>query len=151
MNNKYNAQTLTRNPTWRCQVLAFRALNMSCSFDQSARSIESRCVVKEISGPDTVRPIISSGEIDGLMQERRNSIANALELRLSCTNPSKWCDELFMCVCLLPMYLHPVFICILHIDEICCYLCVICFYRVFNALTPTNCRWSSGRSSGMVE
>ena len=24
---------------------------------------------------------------DGLMQERRNSIANALELRLSCTNP----------------------------------------------------------------
>ena len=26
--------------------------------------------------------------IDGLMQERRNSIANALELRLSCTKPS---------------------------------------------------------------
>ena len=28
--------------------------------------------------------------IDGLMQERSNSIANALELRLSCTNPSIW-------------------------------------------------------------
>ena len=26
--------------------------------------------------------------IDGLVQERRNSIANALELRLSCTNSS---------------------------------------------------------------
>ena len=26
-------------------------------------------------------------KIDGLVQERRNSIANALELRLSCTNP----------------------------------------------------------------
>ena len=26
--------------------------------------------------------------IDGLMQERRNSIVNSLELRLSCTNPS---------------------------------------------------------------
>ena len=26
--------------------------------------------------------------IDGLVQQRRNSIANALELRLSCTNPS---------------------------------------------------------------
>ena len=25
--------------------------------------------------------------IDGLVQERHNSIANALELRLSCTNP----------------------------------------------------------------
>ena len=36
--------------------------------------------------------------IDGLVQERRNSIANALELRLSCTNPSIWpssvlCEE----------------------------------------------------------
>ena len=28
------------------------------------------------------------GHFDGLVQERRNSIANALELRLSCTNPS---------------------------------------------------------------
>ena len=26
--------------------------------------------------------------IDRLMQERRNSIANALELRISCTNPT---------------------------------------------------------------
>ena len=29
----------------------------------------------------------------GLVQERRNSIANALELRLSCTNPSIWPDD----------------------------------------------------------
>ena len=28
--------------------------------------------------------------INGLMQERRNSIANALELRPSCTNPWRW-------------------------------------------------------------
>ena len=27
-------------------------------------------------------------DVDGLMQERHNSIANAMELRLSCTNPS---------------------------------------------------------------
>ena len=27
-------------------------------------------------------------DIDGLVQERHNFIANALELRLSCTNPS---------------------------------------------------------------
>ena len=26
-------------------------------------------------------------ELDGLVQERRNSISNTLELRLSCTNP----------------------------------------------------------------
>ena len=31
--------------------------------------------------------------IDGLMQERRNFIANALELRLSCTYPSIWYEE----------------------------------------------------------
>ena len=31
--------------------------------------------------------------IDGLVQERRSSIANALELRLSCTNPSTWCVQ----------------------------------------------------------
>ena len=29
-------------------------------------------------------------KIDGLVQERRNSIANALELHLSCTDPSRW-------------------------------------------------------------
>ena len=28
--------------------------------------------------------------VNGLVQERRNSIANALELRLSCTNPLMW-------------------------------------------------------------
>ena len=32
----------------------------------------------------------SNNYIDGLVQERRNSIANALELRVSCTNPSTW-------------------------------------------------------------
>ena len=31
---------------------------------------------------------IKENHIDGLVQERRNSIANALEIRLSCTNPS---------------------------------------------------------------
>ena len=30
------------------------------------------------------------GHIDGLVQERHNSIANARELRLSCTNPLMW-------------------------------------------------------------
>ena len=31
--------------------------------------------------------------MDGLVQKRRNSIANTLELRLSCTNPSI-CEKL---------------------------------------------------------
>ena len=33
--------------------------------------------------------ISNNQQVDSLMQERRNSIANALELCLSCTNPSK--------------------------------------------------------------
>ena len=53
MNNKFKAQTLTGNPTgnYRCQLFASRALNMSCYFSQSARSIESRCVVKVMNMP----------------------------------------------------------------------------------------------------
>ena len=37
---------------------------------------------------------------DGLVQERRNSIANALELHLSCTNPSIWymCTQVFFSI-----------------------------------------------------
>ena len=34
--------------------------------------------------------ILTGLYINGLVQERHNSIANALELRLSCTNPSIW-------------------------------------------------------------
>ena len=37
--------------------------------------------------------------IDGLMQERRNSIANALELHLSCTNPSIYSSNEIRIVC----------------------------------------------------
>ena len=45
MNLKH--KVLTGNPTGdsRCQALTSRALNTSCYFGQSARSIESRCVV----------------------------------------------------------------------------------------------------------
>ena len=50
-NNKFKAQSLTRNPTGnsRCHDLASRALNMSDYFDQSALSIESRCMDKFIA------------------------------------------------------------------------------------------------------
>ena len=47
IDNKFKAQTLIGHSTgnYRCQLLASCALNMSCSFNQSGRSIESRCVV----------------------------------------------------------------------------------------------------------
>ena len=47
MNNEFRADTSTGNPTGNshCHTLVSRALNMSCSFGLSARSIESSCVV----------------------------------------------------------------------------------------------------------
>ena len=42
---------------------------------------------------DTIRTAHSlqkQGQIDGLVQERPNSIANTLELGLSCTYPWRW-------------------------------------------------------------
>ena len=41
------------------------------------------CAVKQKEPPT------GQWQVDGLVQERRNSIANALELRLSCNKPSK--------------------------------------------------------------
>ena len=40
--------------------------------------------------PDDWQDGCRSSHIDGLVQERRNSSALAMELRLSCTNPSKY-------------------------------------------------------------
>ena len=40
---------------------------------------------------------ISSASFDGLVEERGNSIANALELSLSCTNPSVCSFDLVIC------------------------------------------------------
>ena len=37
---------------------------------------------------ECIFPVLSCYHIGGLVQEKRNSIANALELRLFCTNPS---------------------------------------------------------------
>ena len=54
MNNEFKAQTLTGNSSGnlRRHVLASRALNMPCSFYQSSRSIESRCVVMDLNGAE---------------------------------------------------------------------------------------------------
>ena len=54
MNNKFKAQTLTGNPAGnlRRHVLVSHALNMSCSFGQSACSIESRCMVIGLIWPE---------------------------------------------------------------------------------------------------
>ena len=46
---------------------------------------------------------IYNHNVDGLVQERRNSSALALELRLSCTNPSMWRQSWHHDNCRFPM------------------------------------------------
>ena len=41
--------------------------------------------------------VTTKNKIDGLVQERRNSISMALELRLSCTNQSQWNKDVSRC------------------------------------------------------
>ena len=69
-------------PTWLC------GLNMNVT----SRMFGCMCVISYI---------------DGLVQGIRNSVANALELRLSCTNPSIWwrkiCTRSVFCCCLVPI------------------------------------------------
>ena len=45
---------------------------------------------------DSWNSVTTYDYIDGWVQERRNSIANALELRLSCTNPMTSSDHLWL-------------------------------------------------------
>ena len=50
------------------------------------------CNSIEVKFQDTFQDIFVSWYHCGLMQERHNSIANTVELRLSCTNPSISCN-----------------------------------------------------------
>ena len=57
-------------------------------------NLDNMKMVKQAVYPNWLKLLWTNFEyetyIDGLVQERHNSIANALELRLSCTNPSIW-------------------------------------------------------------
>ena len=62
------------------------------------------------STTESISMPINHHDIDELVQERRNSIANALELRLSCTNPSWWS----VLIEILHPETGPKFACIIH-------------------------------------
>ena len=47
-------------------------------------------IIIRMYGMYVISKEISWNDIEGLVQERRNSSALAMELRLSCTNPSTW-------------------------------------------------------------
>ena len=74
------------NGTWLCCFLAWFnqcRLTLPVSFRIASLAF---CHVY----PRASETILRNVDIYGLMQGRRNSIANALELRLPCTNPSIW-------------------------------------------------------------
>ena len=62
-----------------CQMLDYRVL-LTHTWCHSNWPTLAPVMIRYLSLPES--------KFDGLVQERRNSIANALELRLSCNNPS---------------------------------------------------------------
>ena len=56
-----------------------------------------RCLLTQLILKSLSPDIKVARHIDWLVQERRNSIANALELRLSCTNPSIYSPQDIRC------------------------------------------------------
>ena len=66
--------------------MAWKLLKSKISF-KSHRGQWAITAIHDICQQWFVKSSVFWCYIDGLMQERRNSIANALELRLSCTNP----------------------------------------------------------------
>ena len=78
--------SLEEDPATKKRVIATHTSYLSCcKFTHSDQQVQSQTWhrTKHVAWW-AVRGLIS----DGLMQERRNSVANALELRLFCTNPS---------------------------------------------------------------
>ena len=54
------------------------------------------CWTSDKQSPEPMMTLLTEENIDGSVQERCNSIANALELHFSCTNPSI-CHQASMC------------------------------------------------------
>ena len=102
MNNKFKAQTPTGNPTenLRCHVLVSHALNMPCSFGQSACSIESRCVVRRwliysfcVGCYSSTMPYLHPWEHFDLNRETRpfrTNLFSGLNVYLGQTNKNYW-------------------------------------------------------------
>ena len=57
-------------------------------------SLNELMASNEICGTKVCCADTDLNDIDGLVQERYNSSALAMELHLSCTNPLVWCDKL---------------------------------------------------------
>ena len=79
--------------TWtlksKSSLVAYSLVWQDCQcllWPQCSDLLHGICVCHTATGLNSLWP--SDANIDRLVQERCNSIANALELRLSCTNPS---------------------------------------------------------------
>ena len=94
MNNEFKTDTSTGNPTGnsRCHTLASRALNMSCSFGQSARSIKSRCEV--ILHTPRVSWVLGATRHDANQQPLDTNV-NTLRPRQDGRN---FADDIFKCI-----------------------------------------------------
>ena len=75
-----------------CEKHLFHSNDKRCFYDGEKRnSFAKKCYIfLTYSEMGLLVHSKSKSYLDGLVQERRNSIANVLELRFSCTNPSSW-------------------------------------------------------------
>ena len=87
---------------WKLEILMIQ-WNLSCYFQTFRVDLTTEIHHDAMEFPhamnskSTVYHTHTVNHVDGLVQERRNSSALAMELRLSCTNPSThWCI-LYMC------------------------------------------------------
>ena len=70
---------------WSTLSISFRVTLLTLGQSQYCPSVSEATLKKPNQNTTTCK---QCGQIDGLVQERRNSSALAMELRLSCTNPS---------------------------------------------------------------
>ena len=87
---QWNKNNSHGNDSWQWHHMSIMALKIP---ENLMIFFSNTCYVTTMKNQSSTSLFICGWHLshfDGLVQERRNSIANALELRLSCTNPSTY-------------------------------------------------------------
>ena len=71
-----------------CPLDSYQSISME--FESIYNNFQTNACISECRLQTSAIPPPHDVYIDGLIQERRDSSALAMELRLSCTNPSIW-------------------------------------------------------------
>ena len=125
-----------------CNIISHSTMRPYCLFTGDTVIILAPCYLIIIIS----YIIICNTRIDGLVQEGHNSIANALELRLSCTNPSIWWKFYSYTAVLYAVlhynwpchnenWLYSVVMLLLFLQHYCCNVYTILYHTISNLST----------------